>query len=310
MKIYFDNCNFESTSGPNSFAKRLAIQFTLMGHELADATDDYDIALCFIEPSSKLNLNKPIVQRLDGIWFKPEEHYQGKNKLIEKLYHYANGVVLQSNFSKKMTSKWFGEPRNSTIIYNGIELKDIEVTPELQDFRSKFDQIFVCSASWHPQKRLKDNIKFYKAVQNRYNSSALIVLGNNPDHMIADPNVFYAGLLSHELCLQIYKISDWMLHLSWAENCPNVVIEALSQDCNVICTDVGGTCELINENNGIVIKDQDYNFTLEDYDSPPVLNIDYSQINLSKKQFDKFSIDIVNVANQYIEYFQYLTNNQ
>ena len=81
MKIYFDGVNWNSLSGPNSFAHRLATELSAMGHTIADVSD-YDVALVFIEETGKLNPVKPKVQRLDGIWFKPSE-FATKNERIK-----------------------------------------------------------------------------------------------------------------------------------------------------------------------------------------------------------------------------------
>ena len=67
-----------------------------------------------------------------------------------------------------------------------------------------------------------------------------------------------------------------MLHTAWLDHCPNTVVESLSQGTPVICSEHGGTKELIQEF-GIILKEsQEYNFELTDYDNPP--RIDVTQI--------------------------------
>src|SRR5574338_1250200 len=161
MKVYFDGVNWEAEhTGPNCFAKRLAIRLGYMGITVADP-DDYDVALVFIEPTARLNQAKPFVHRLDGMWFKPEQFNAGMNRNIHWAYDNATSVVWQSDFDKKMTSKWFGA-RNGRVIPNGIELEPANLRSEtLIEMRQRFDKIYVCSANWHPQKRLIDNINAY-----------------------------------------------------------------------------------------------------------------------------------------------------
>ena len=81
MKIFFDNVDFDSQTGPNTFATRLAKQLTLDGYTIADK-EDYDVALCIIRSTDKLNRDKPFVLRLDGIYVVETE--QHKNKKIEE----------------------------------------------------------------------------------------------------------------------------------------------------------------------------------------------------------------------------------
>ena len=102
-------------------------------------------------------------------------------------------------------------------------------------------------------------------------------------------------------------MADWMLHLAWADHCPNVVVECLSQGTPVLCTDVGGTSELIEDNvSGLIIKEGGYNFEPSDYDSPPKIdpNILPDQLPNLKLKFDRSRYDISNAADAYIKFFE------
>ncbi len=306
MKIYFDGVHWNSSTGPNTFANRLARQLSLSGHTIADA-NDYDVSLVFIEKTQNLNLNKPFVQRLDGIWSKPNE-FNTLNVNIKDTYHKANHVIWQSDFDKQMTLKWFGEPKNGSVIHNGIELLNkIQTNNEtLLELKQRYEKIFVCSANWHPQKRLKDNVKLFKHLRTtKHPYSCLIVLGNNPDYEVADKNIYYSGSLPHQMCLEIYSVADWMIHLAWTDHCPNVVCEALSQQCPVICAESGGTKELV-QNNGIVLTENvKYNFELNDYDNPP--RVDVTQLKtIPEINFDASYLNIKLTAKKYEEVFEKL----
>jgi len=301
VKIHFSNVNFSSQSGPNSFAHRLASELSRRNdYKIVNQNEDYDIFLCFIEPSSIPRKGSKFIHRLDGIWFKPEE-FNTHNTSIKWAYEKADHVIWQSNFDKKMTSHHWGLPKKGSVIHNGIKKIIFEnLHPEVQKIKNNFERIFVCSASWHRQKRLKENIQFYKKV--RKEKDALLVLGSNPDWIEKENNIFYLGQLPHEICLQIYSISSWFLHLAWLDHCPNVVVEALSQNCPVICTDMGGTKEIVKEN-GIVLKENNpYNFELTDYDKPYDLNFDSEIFTLDTKEV-LFDLDIEKIASQYIEVF-------
>lgn len=304
MKVYFDNVNWEAEhTGPNCFAKRLAIQLGYMGITLADP-DDYDVALVFIEPTNKLNYRKPFVQRVDGMWFKPEQHKAGMNQKIEWTHRNADAVIHQSEFDRTMLSKWLGKPRRSVVIPNGIELQPANLRSEtLIEMRKRFDKIFVCSANWHAQKRLVDNINVFRAIRaNQYPNSCLIVLGSNPDVQVADRSIFFTGSIRHDLCAEVYSVADWMLHLAWLDHCPNVVVEAIAQGCPVICSSEGGTKELVERAGGVVVPDaQPYDFELVDYDNPPrVLLLSVPTLPEGVRA-DKSTVDIVKTAESYAE---------
>jgi glycosyltransferase involved in cell wall biosynthesis len=304
MKIHLDNVNMNSTSGPNSFAKRLAMGLLESGHdlELNDGTNA-DVSIVFIEPSGR-PLAKKVIQRLDGIWFSPQE-FETKNVNIKKLYHSADGVIWQSEFDKGMSIKWWGQPKSGKVILNGINAPIINKfqIPVLEQLRQQYEMLFVCSANWHPQKRLIDNINLYKHLRQFYSSAALIVLGSNPIQ-VADPHIFYAGSQPHEVCLEIFAAANWMIHLAWLDHCPNTVVEALSQNTPVICSEQGGTKELV-EGYGIILKEnQNYDFELTDYDNPPKIDVTQITKKLPPKNelHCSYNVTMSNCVSSYIEF--------
>lgn len=308
MRIHFDNVAQFGT-GPGTFANRLARRLFESGHEVVFTSEGADVSLVFIERSGA-PLAKKVVQRLDGIWFKPSE-YETKNVGIKSLYEKADAVVFQSQFDQNFIEKWWGFGRRPhVVIGNGIDLNPVkEITiPALADLRAQYERMYVCSSNWHPQKRLGANIQLFKQLQVKHPSSCLLILGNNPDVRAAGPHVFYTGPVEPEIYNQIYSVANWMIHLAWADHCPNVVVEALAQGTPVVCSEVGGTKELVG-GYGLVLKEQPYNFELADYDNPPTL--DLSQVDdLPDRTLLDYSsiadIDIKHVVEKYIQLFEAL----
>ena len=299
MKVHFSNVNFSSCSGPNTFAYRLANKLTERGYEIVSQNFNYDIFLCFIEPTSTPRNGCKFIHRLDGIWFKPEQ-YETHNRNIKWAYDNADHVIWQSQFDKNMTLKYWGTPKQGSVVHNGIERISLNyLHPDIQKIKDTYDKIFVCSASWHRQKRLKENIEFY--IKNRSKNDVLLVLGSNPDFIVNRADILYLGQLSHDRCLQIYSTANWFLHLAWLDHCPNVVVEALSQGCPVICTDSGGTKETVGENGVIIKESNQYNFELTDYDSP--YNLEINKINLPNIIVKNSHLDIRLICDDYEEIF-------
>jgi len=304
MKIHIDGVNFLSNSGPNSFGQRFARKLIETGHDVnVESGSDSDVSLVFIEPSGR-PLAEKIVQRLDGIWFRPNE-FETKNVNIKDLYDHADAIVWQSDFDRCMTYRWWGD-RKGRIIHNGIDTQPVKISNgDLLSLRSKYETIFVCSSNWHPQKRLRTNIElFFHLMQNGYPNSCLIVMGANPDCQVANPHVFYTGSLPHDLCLEVYRVADWMIHLAWLDHCPNVVVEALSQETPVICTDSGGTQEIVHQF-GVVLSEQEtYEYDLVDYDKPPTLNFSGLKLPDRKSLGRHFDISMDRVVRSYLELFE------
>jgi len=301
VNIHFSNVNFSSSTGPNTFAARLASELMSFGHELVPASDQYDSLLAFIEPVTIPRPNAKTIQRLDGIWFKPDEFYI-KNQHIKWAYDNFDHIIWQSEFDKKMTEYHWGA-RVGSVIRNGIAIeRSIPSNENLLKLRKKYDYLFVCSANWHRQKRLRENIDLFLNLKknSKYENSGLIVLGNNPDHIVDNSSIYYAGSVPHSLCLEIYSAADWMIHLAWLDHCPNVVVESLSQQCPVICSSSGGTKEIVKNNGLIIQEDKEYKYELLDYDSPYKLDIskitdlptidvscDYLNINTIAKEYER-----------------------
>lgn len=317
MRVHFDNVNLQAGTGPNTFGNRLARRFFEMGHEVVLTADGADISLVFIERSGA-PLAAKVVQRLDGIWFKPHE-FETKNVGIKELFSRADAVVFQSQFDMDMVNKWWGSkgPRgelgtlhNCAVIGNGIDvnpLKQISI-PRLAEMRAQYDQIYVCSSNWHRQKRLDANVALFERLHKKHPNSCLIIMGAHPDFRATGPNIFYTGAVGSDVYNEVYAVANWMLHLAWADHCPNVVVEALAQGTPVVCSEVGGTKELVG-GYGLVLKEDPYNFELADYDNPP--SIDVAQVDdlPDRKTLDYSTIadiDIRNVAERYIKLFESL----
>ena len=307
MKVHFDGVNFGSLSGPNTFASRLARKLFESGHELVLEGPKADVSLVFIERSGR-PLAQKVVQRLDGIWFKPEE-FAIKNSGIYELYMQADAVVWQSDFDRDMTTRWWNVPKGvGEVIRNGIDTTPLtELTiPALSKMVQDYERIYVCSSNWHPQKRLRANVELFERLNARRPNSCLIIMGKDPDVRTPSRHIFFTGPVGPDVYMQVYAAASWMLHLAWADHCPNVVIEALSQGTPVVCSSVGGTKELIGTY-GKVLQDQPYDFELADYDNPPVLDLsqiddlpDRSELNYSSIA----DINIDNVAQRYVKLFE------
>ena len=305
MKVHFDNVSLGNSSGPNTFALALAKGLFENNHEILLTHDHADVSLVFIEPSGA-KLAKKIVQRLDGIWFKPDQ-FVTHNVNIKLLYENANAVIWQSEFDSNMSKHWWGTPKNGKIIRNSTNELPV-ITPmikELSYIRSTYDLLFISSASWHGQKRLKANTDLFLHIRNtnRNKKCGFLVLGN-PDYVISDNDVMYLGHQPLNVCLEAYSISDWMIHLAWCDHSPNTVIHAISQNTPVICSEIGGTAELVGKF-GMILKENQYNFELADYDNPPSIDVTQIENLLQKDELLQSNVAPMDtVVNEYIKVFE------
>lgn len=311
MKIHFDNVNFSAVrSGPNGFANELARQFINCGHDIVDTPTSADIDLVFIEKVGYTSRSGvKTVLRLDGIWSKPSDIVD-RNVNIRATYETADAVVFQSEFDKGFIESLWGMHPKSAVIMNGVQINPVRefTLITLQELRSKYDYVFSCSANWHRQKRLQENIECFKSIRNSAGKQCcMLVLGANPDHFYANKDVFYSGSVHRDVYMQIFSMSDFMIHLAWRDHCPNTVVQAISQNTPVICTDDGGTHEIVREF-GIVLPEKSGQCTEPfDYENPPTLDfssIDWATKLKSVKGAKPRDVSIETCAKKYEELFR------
>jgi len=268
MKIFLENINMQSSSGPNSFAKKLMPHLNKNGNEFVEA-NSADVSLCFIESPQEISC--PRVLRLDGIYFNTSQDYTSLNKSIRKTYDNSAGIVFQSEFNRELITRYFGEHENTTVIHNGADEETISNIPALPN--KKHNNIWSCAASWRPHKRLNENIRYF--LEHKSEGDILIVAGNvSPADMMKDSSVAYMGQLSQDQLYSLYKVSTNFLHLAWLDHCPNVVVDARAAGCHIICSTAGGTREIAGLNSTL-IEEPEWDFKPTELYNPP--SMDFSK---------------------------------
>jgi len=292
MNIHLDNVNLQSLSGPNSFAQKLVKYAQQNGHTF-NIQQKPNAFLCFIE-TNRQSCEVPLIQRLDSVYFNTNADYHLQNANIRRTYELADGVIFQSEFGKKLVTKFFGEHPNSVIIYNGADVEKIEsIKPVDNPIMDKYENVWSCASSWRPHKRLGENIKYF--LEHKGDNDCLVIAGEAPEKIKA-PDIFYTGNLMHDTLLALYKRSKYFIHLGWLDCCPNVVVDARACGCQIICSDSGGTKEIAGEG-AILIQDTEWDFEPMELYNPPKLNFEKKFNNLHNSEYN-----MKIVAEQYIDF--------
>ena len=264
MNIHLDNVNLGSTSGPNSFAGKL-VKYSDCTFDPSSPPDAY---LSFIE-THRTTFAAPMYQRVDGIYFNTKGDYNAQNSNIKRTYNLADGVIFQSEFNKKLTTKYFGEHPNTTVIHNGADIELIENTEPLEhSIIDSYENVWSCASSWRPHKRLNENIRYF--LEHSGDKDCLVVAGST-DYPKTHDRVFFTGNLSQEALVALYRRSKYFLHLAWLDHCPNVVVDARASGCKVVCSSAGGTKEIAGED-AIVIEEEEWNMSPVDLYNPPKMD--------------------------------------
>lgn len=273
MKIAVHGVDFSSPTGPNAFCRRMLRRLRDCGHQLVVAGSDCDVDFVNVTLSAPARSGR-IVQRLDGIW--TAVHQLHMNTEIKRAYDQATLVVWQSEYDKKLITRAFGQ-KSGYVIRNGAERPSREALDIAKQIKLQTrHKIACCSASWHPQKRLTDNVSIMRQLaQASGDKFTMLVLGR-PDDSVAADDVHVIGQASELVCQAVYAASDVLIHAAWRDHCPNAVCEALAAGCPVICTDSGGTSETMCEHVTVIrdVADHHIDDVIFDHDKPPKLIID------------------------------------
>ena len=129
-----------------------------------------------------------------------------------------------------------------------------------------------------------------------------------------------AGKIHHYKLPEWYRTANVYVHLSWIDQNPNTLVEAIACGLPSLCTNNGGTHELIQKtNSGIVSNaDKNYDYQLVDYYNPPEPNYDllindfmkiYNNYEKFKKNINTNPIDINSAAVKYLNFFKKTLNS-
>jgi len=294
----------DASTGKGHFVLRLITELREMGVKvLEDKHAKGDVCLHIGRVHFASSCRKNVI-RVGPAHISTSEGYEKLNSIRRKSVSVCDAIVFQSEYSSRAYAAFCGIIKKpSWIIYNGMK----EVG------QSARERMIVCAArKWYPQKRLKSIIaSFAKAELSNY---TLVVLGNTlgQNAKYADtPRVSFIGTVPEPI--EYFRRAAAVVHCVWVDACPNVVVESLACGTRVICTNQGGTKELVEGTDAIVLEDAPFKFRPVDLNSPPKLDqlALATAMRTASSQFltrtymplpEKLRIDVV--AKQYLAMFE------
>lgn len=296
MKLYLDNFDNNSDSGPNGFAKKLLNNLVTKNQIKISDYNNCDLSFCLIQ--STLKKEKPTVLRLDGIYFNSSQDFESLNRPIRQTYEKSDAVVFQTLFNKNLIEHWFGKHQNYHVIRNGTNFDVISSIPKITSVvLDAFSEVWSCAASWRPHKRLDENIRYF--LEFAPQDACLVVMGKGAEQWLVEhPRILYAGHVTWDQQISIYKRSSTFLHLAWFDHCPNVVVDARASGCKIVCSSTGGTKEIAGLD-ATIINEDDWDFRPIRLYEPPVMNFS----NIRQNEFN-IDIGIEKVTNFYLDAFK------
>ncbi len=210
------------------------------------------------------NNNYPIILNQNGVfypaWF--EGNCEKENLKIAKAYHCADFVFWQSKFSKKASEKFLGKRKGmGTILYNAIDTKIF--IPYKKKFKKEFTFLITCNINKKSIYRISSVINAFNELLNENKNIFLKIAGNieNVSNVLneikilkLENNISFIQSYNQTDAPQIYGEADAYITMSYQDNCPSAVIEAMSCGLPILYSNSGGTPELVGKDSGIGLK--------------------------------------------------------
>lgn len=222
---------------------------------ITDIKDKFDVELAFIRKTHKHK--KPYILRVDGCYY--QDGRKSGNRPLEESILNANYLVFQSNFSFNLCRKILNIDKkikntDFSIIRNGVDLDYIKSIEPNKDIKINS---FVAGARWRDNKRTFSMLEGFKKAKIGHH---LYVIGDGESNSYnkkmkkyESKYIHILGSRSEKETISIMKRCKYLIHLCHIDSCPNIVIEALSCGLNILCTNLGGTPEIVGDN-GIILN--------------------------------------------------------
>ena len=326
IKIGF-TFNLNQNSGPSIFLKRL--KDNIAENKLSYVSNIFNPFNDILIFSNKVRniYNKKYIFRIDGPNVDFSLYRKNNRKYVdENIFNGAqnsSGIIFQSKFCKMLFNKFYklNKQIRSKIIYNGVDNKIFNENGN--NYKKKLgisnQLIFLTSANWRNHKRLQCTINSFNYFKDNFNKKIKLIVIGNIDKTIKglNKNIIEAGCVKTKYLPMWYRSADIYLFFSWIDYCPNTVVEAISSKLPVLCTNLGGTHELVQKcKAGLILKnDSDLNFDIPfNLNKPPKINIKkaYDKIKFISKNIKEIKQDIdlhnIDINNTSRVYFDFIKN--
>ena len=203
----------------------------------------------------------PIFLNQNGVfypaWFK--ENWKEENLKLARVYHSADYVFWQSNFCKIACDNFLGERiAPGEILYNAVDTK--KFLPKIKKSKDVFKLLITGNIKKQNNYRIYIVLKALQEILKQNKSVYLYIAGyledlklfkNETEKLGIKEHVYFLGDYSQENAPKIYQNADAYITISYQDNCPSAVIEAMSCGLPILYSDSGGVPELVGPNGGI-----------------------------------------------------------
>lgn len=251
--------------GPSSFVKKFQAGMERRGHTVIfDENGDYDLVLVIVQaPFSILKkarrLKKPIVQRLDGVyyWSVANWRFPLLNLKATIIRHFfADYTIYQSDYSKRSADRFLGKKSGipHSIIYNGVDTSHFSPIGAKKNLRDTPEQkIFFTASEFRRRDQIVPLLEALEFYRERYSKSFKFIVAGNFNRELEGfeqqlrryPWIQFLGKIPNEELPSYERAADVFLFTHLNPPCPNNIIEALSTGLPICGIADGAMPELV-----------------------------------------------------------------
>lgn len=197
-------------------------------------------------------------------------NYPGSAALSEK----ADVVVTHANANIDLLNDRNINTKKVHVIHRGAQI-DFPFVGDISKFDGLATPKFLVAARLIEEKGINNVIHVFASIQSSYPNAILTIAGEGPyrsnleslvDHYGINEQVKFIGHVSQISLIEIMSEFHFFILLSRypSERLPNVVKEAMYQQCVVITTNTDGVTELIQDKiNGFIVNQSEDNSVIE-----------------------------------------------
>ena len=194
------------------------------------------------------------VLRKEYSWFFDHcrENYQRKKKALTGIKDLT--VVTPSEWLKKETEKSFLHNCEILKINNGIDLNLFRILPEKEEWQKSDQKMILCvGLPFTERKGIHDVLELSRILPEEYQ---IVVIGAE-DRKYPDNVIPVTRTENQQKLVEYYNKAFVLLNTTHEDNFPTVNLEALACGTPVITYQVGGASEAVDDETGIVVKEND-----------------------------------------------------